>query len=440
MPLVTSVRLREAELVVPAKATPRELKPLSDIDDQESLRMHVPLMQFYPGPPGGGSRRDPAGTIREALRQALVYYYPWAGRLREGPHRKLVVDCTGEGVFFVEADADVGLREIGLACDGGFLRPPFPKELLMLPADSLPILHSPLLLFQITKLACGGFVMAMSMNHTMADAFGIVQFMTAIAELARGASRPSVLPVWKRNLLLSRDPPRVTFTHPVYDKVEGTPFPAHHDGDPVVDRSFFFGPNELSSLRHRLEPHLVESCSTYERLSAFLWRCRTAALSFDSSKEVRYIYLANTRSKLKPPLPAGYYGNSIVLTAAISTAEELTVNSLDYAVDLIKKAKAEVTEEYIQSATDLLATRGRPLMTLSGSWVISDNRHAGYLDIDFGWGMPVYGGPCSAMVGAVVGAIGFLVKGVNGKGENGLFALVCLPASAMERFAREVDV
>ena len=33
-----------------------------------------------------------------------MYYYPMAGRLREIlPTNKLVVDCTGEGVVFVEA-------------------------------------------------------------------------------------------------------------------------------------------------------------------------------------------------------------------------------------------------------------------------------------------------------------------------------------------------
>ncbi|EEF26140.1 hypothetical protein RCOM_1841780, partial [Ricinus communis] len=41
------VHRREPELIVPAKPTPYEFKPLSDIDDQEGLRFHIPVVQIY---------------------------------------------------------------------------------------------------------------------------------------------------------------------------------------------------------------------------------------------------------------------------------------------------------------------------------------------------------------------------------------------------------
>ena len=86
--------------------------------------------------------------IRDALAEAFVIYYPFAGRLREVSGGKLVVDCTGEGVLFIEADADVRMEQFGEA-----LHPPFPflEELIYNVPGSDGILNSPLLLIQVTQ-------------------------------------------------------------------------------------------------------------------------------------------------------------------------------------------------------------------------------------------------------------------------------------------------
>jgi hypothetical protein len=96
--LVFTVRRCKPELVAPAKPTPHEFKQLSDVDDQEGLRFQIPVISFYKYDPSMQGR-DPVKVIREALAQTLVFYYPFAGRLREGPGRKLVVECTGEGMM-----------------------------------------------------------------------------------------------------------------------------------------------------------------------------------------------------------------------------------------------------------------------------------------------------------------------------------------------------
>ena len=85
-----SVRRREPELVGPAAPTPRETKRLSDLDDHETLRVQVKFAFFY----RAGGKHDAAGVVRRALGEALVPYYPLAGRVREVEERKLVV---GEG-------------------------------------------------------------------------------------------------------------------------------------------------------------------------------------------------------------------------------------------------------------------------------------------------------------------------------------------------------
>ena len=100
------VTRKAPELIVPERPTPREVKQISDIDDQESLRFQIPLLFFYKNDPSPSMQgRDPVKVIREAISKALVFYYPLAGRLKEGYNRKLMVECNAEGVLFIEADA-----------------------------------------------------------------------------------------------------------------------------------------------------------------------------------------------------------------------------------------------------------------------------------------------------------------------------------------------
>ncbi|KAF7112495.1 hypothetical protein RHSIM_RhsimUnG0223500 [Rhododendron simsii] len=140
-----TVTRQEPKLVVPAEPTPRELKQLSDIDDQEGLRFQLPTIMFYESNPSMDGE-DPVSVIREALAKALSFYYPFAGRLVEGPNRKLLVDCTSEGVLFVEADAEVELNQLGDAILPGC---PVLKELLHDVPGSDGILGCPLLLLQV---------------------------------------------------------------------------------------------------------------------------------------------------------------------------------------------------------------------------------------------------------------------------------------------------
>lgn len=118
-----------------------------------------------------------------------------------------MVDCSGEGILFVEAEAHVSLQQLG----GSIL-----KDLLLHVPGSQQIIGCPLLLLQVTHLRCGGFVFAARMNHTICDSLGLVQFLTMVGDIARAAPI-SKFPVWQRELFSARDPPRITFPHREYE-------------------------------------------------------------------------------------------------------------------------------------------------------------------------------------------------------------------------------
>lgn len=272
----------------------------------------------------------------------------------------------------------------------------------------------------------------------MSDGFGIAKFMKALAEIACGATEPSLTPVWCRELLNARNPPRISRTHHEYEvenKAKGTMMIPLND---VVQRCFFFGPREVASLRSLVPKHLGR-CTTFEVITACMWRCRIRALQLDPEDDVRFIYTININAKVNPPLPKGYYGNGFVLSAAVTTSRRLCENPFGYALELVKNAKSNVDEEYVRSTSDLIVVKGRPHQATTRSYLVSNTTRIGLDEVDFGWGKPIYGGPATGGMTSFPQMTSVYVSCKNHKGEHVIVVPISLPAKAMERFATELE-
>ncbi|KAG5596756.1 hypothetical protein H5410_037988 [Solanum commersonii] len=157
------------------------------------------------------------------------------------------------------------------------------------------------------------------------------------------------------------------------------------------------------------------------------------------ANEVRVLCLVNARFKFNPPLPNGFYGNAFAFPVAVATAEKLVKNPLGYALELVKKAKSDVTEEDMKSVADLMVIKGRPHFAVVRTFLMSDVTRAGFGEVDFGWGKAVYGGPAKGGVGPFPGMASFYIPFRNKNGKNGIVVPMCLPAFAMEIFVKEVE-
>ncbi|MED6142361.1 hypothetical protein PIB30_112880, partial [Stylosanthes scabra] len=148
----------------------------------------------------------------------------------------------------------------------------------------------------------------------MVDGSGLKQFVTALADMAQGAHQPSIQPIWQRELLCARNPPQISCIHREYDQLpinnkqgsEGTAISSYEND--MVQRSFFFGPTEIASLRRLVPPHHGH-CTRFELITACLWCCRTKALQLAPEHEVRMMCIVNARARFNPNIPVGYYGN-----------------------------------------------------------------------------------------------------------------------------------
>jgi hypothetical protein len=101
-------------LIPPAGPTPGGTLPLSSIDKTAAVRVSVDFIQVFPPAAGGGAVDQDAAVaaMRDGFAKALVPYYPVAGRIAEPSPGNPVVDCTGEGVWFVEAGASCALADV----------------------------------------------------------------------------------------------------------------------------------------------------------------------------------------------------------------------------------------------------------------------------------------------------------------------------------------
>lgn len=108
-------------------------------------------------------------------------------------------------------------------------------------------------------------------------------------------------------------------------------------------------------------------------------------------------------------------------------------------IELLKKAKENITIEHIRSLLDLMATKGRPYFTLAGSYVVTDASHLGFENVDIGWGKAIFGGPARGGYCVFPGYISFYIPCKDKKGHKGIVIPISLPKEAMRRFAKELD-
>ncbi|KAD6120269.1 hypothetical protein R6Q59_026289 [Mikania micrantha] len=389
-------------LVVPCEPTPSETLDLSRIDRLPVLRCNARTLHvFEPIGPHGAAW----STIREALSKALVPYYPLAGRLSSDGS---TIECTSDGVWFVESSANCTLHSVDYFKDVTTI--PFDNLLPPHPSDDQGI--DPLVLMQITEFEGNGFVMGLTFCHTICDGLGAAQFLNAIGEFARGVNPLTVTPVWHRNFLPPPQPPTPAtlppphFTLPNYQLVQAN-----------VDIPF---DDHIARIKHEFQKQSSKHCSTFEIISAVLWRNRTRSMNLGSEiRTMKLVFFANCRQLVAPPLPEGFYGNCFFPVTITTSSDTITRSSTVEVIRMIQEAKARLPEEFSGWVTeDGVRKTEDPFAPPLGydTLFISEWGRLGFNQVDYGTGPPVHvvpmqGSPVIPV--AIVGSLPRPSKGVR---------------------------
>ncbi|KNA08583.1 hypothetical protein SOVF_161350 [Spinacia oleracea] len=418
------IKKDEPTRVPPLEETEKGHYFMCNLDQNIAVIMRT--IYLYKSPEKGN--KDAAKVVRESLSKALVHFYPLAGRLTISSEGKLIVDCTGEGPLFVEAEANCSvLKLVGIASGD----PMVLKNLVYEVPGAKNIIETPIFTVQVTKFSCGAFAVGIAMNHCMADGISAVEFINSWGEIARGLPL-SIPPSLDRTILKARDPPQIEFPHNEFLDIEDISNTHELYEEEMMYKAFPFNTEKLVRLKEKaLEGGVLSKCTTFEALTALVWRARCKSLKMHPDQQTKLLFAVDGRSRFNPELPKGFFGNGIVLTNALCKAGDLMESPFSHVVELVQGAVKLVTDSYMRSAIDYFEMkRARPSM--NGTLLVTAWSRLAFHSPNFGWGETIYTGPVGVPEKEVVL---FLPSGEDRRSLN---VHLGMPVSAMNIFEEEI--
>ncbi|KAJ1397375.1 Transferase [Sesbania bispinosa] len=130
----------------------------------------------------------------------------------------------------------------------------------------------------------------------------------------------------------------------------------HHDefisrfeAPKLRERVFHFSAESIAKLKAKanLESNTTK-ISSFQSLSALVWRSITRARRLPDDQRTSCKLATNNRSRMEPPLPQEYFGNSIYVVSSEATAGELLENNLGWAAWKLHLAVANHNDRVVR--------------------------------------------------------------------------------------------
>lgn len=434
--------------------------PLSEWDQIGTIT-HVPTIYFY-----RPHSNVVLSTLRDSLSRVLVPFYPLAGRLHWIGNGRFELECNAMGVAFIEAESSSTLDSLRDFSPSNNNNSELYHSLIPSVDYTLPIEDLPLVLVQLTRFTCGGVSISLIISHAVADGPSALHFVSEWARLARGESTLQTAPFLDRHVFRAGEPP----------------LPRHHEGGDECDQWDGFIPPPLllghsdgteernkkttvailrvskaqveklrKTANDSWQKHMPAGGSSnergytrYETLTGHVWRSACKARGHEEDQPTALGVCVDTRGRVKPPLPKGYFGNATLDVVATSLAGDLVSRPLGYASSRIREAIEKVNDEYVRSGIEFLK-RQKDLSVFQDLHAIGSEKGPFYgnpnlgvvswltlpiYGLDFGWGKEVYMGPGTHDFDGD----SLLLPGPDGDGS--LLVAICLQETHMDAFKK----
>ncbi|ONK72165.1 uncharacterized protein A4U43_C04F16460 [Asparagus officinalis] len=157
--------------------------------------------------------------------------------------------------------------------------------------------------------------------------------MNAVAEISRGHPKPTVKPIWLRESI--PNPQKFIIPKSAYNAAltSSTNNLKQH----IIDISS----DQINKLKNNFIEETDENCSTFDILTALLWRVRTRAVNGEPRANVTLTFPTDMRPNLNQVLPcgSGYYGNLLYASLVKSTSEFVGQAAFAEVVKTVRDAK-----------------------------------------------------------------------------------------------------
>uniref|UniRef100_A0A453CWM6 Uncharacterized protein n=3 Tax=Triticinae TaxID=1648030 RepID=A0A453CWM6_AEGTS len=381
--------------------------------------------------------------LKASLSKALTLFYPLAGHVRLAPNtnRYELFYQPGDGVAFTVAEYDTDVDDLARSSDGE------PVQVASL-APLVPTLPNgrAVLALQATGLLGGrGLALGVTMHHSAGDGASSTHFLHTWAAVCNGAVEMPPPPVIDRTLIAD---PRGLYD--IYCKemptddgeIELVTSSVSSVPDDQLVATFTLPQELLSGIKDTLARDAARHaapplrCSSMLAAYSFIWSCYCRAQQEQNQTKTTYfLFAVDHRARLKPPVPATYFGNCINPAVAAARHDELAAagtGGLFTAFMAIASALEEEVGERSHERWDGCIERARGAMKAGAMFVVGSPRFRVY-DINFGFGRP------AKVVAVSAAKTGTMPMADAPNGVAGIEVGVSFPAGGMEHFRHCFD-
>ncbi|XP_057808082.1 uncharacterized acetyltransferase At3g50280 [Salvia miltiorrhiza] len=419
MPTSSVVVVSKCSVYPDLKSTVKSLK-LSVSDLPMLSCQYIQKGVLLPHPPL--SSADLLSLLKLSLSKTLSHFPALAGRLHTDSAGHVHILCNDAGVDFFHAKAPHLSTEALLPPPDRDIPPPFRRFFQFDNTLSFAGHVKPLMAVQVTELGDGVFV-GCTVNHAVVDGTSFWNFFNTYAEVAKGVKKISRSPNFCRDTV---------FNSPaVLVLPEGGPSATFSGDEPLRERILHFSREAIMKLKARANnptrnpdfcaPEILGkqsndswglNCkingkiteenglrkdptaviSSFQSLSAQLWRSVTRARNLNAGKTTTFRMAVNCRHRLDPRLEPLYFGNAIQSIPTIATAGDLLSKDLSWSADLLHRNVVAHDDATVRRGVKDWESNPRlfPLGNFDGAMITmgSSPRFPMY-DNDFGWGRPL---------------------------------------------------